>query len=117
MNQYIFNDSGDLEVRRAGSVIRTYTFDPEGILQVQHIAKCDLAYFYQRTPFAFRSEIECLFIMSVKRRNYTAQEVRKIFDHLGIVTRADVQSALPRIIDYHKQRRNQNLNAQQNNGD
>lgn len=88
----------------------SYIFNDQDILEVQQIRKCDLAYFYQRTPFAFRQEIECLFIMSVKKKFYTANEVRKIFAHLGDVTRADVEKAIPRIEEYHRKMRNKYKN-------
>lgn len=85
MNQYIFNDNG--------------------VLEVQQIRKYDLAFFYNRCPFAFRKEIENLFIMSFKKKFYTSNEVRKIFAHLGDVTRADVENAQLRIKEYKRKLR------------
>ncbi len=82
MNQYIFND--------------------DDILEVQQIRKCELAFFYQRCPYAFRKELECLFVTSYKKKFYTSNEVRKIFSHLGEVTRADVLNAQSRIEEYYK---------------
>lgn len=82
-----------------------YTFNDEGVLEVQQIAKCDLAYFYNRCPYAFRQELEYLFITSFKKKFYTSNEVRKIFAHFGDVTKADVNNAQQRIKEYHRKLR------------
>ena len=85
--------------------MKEYIFDENDVLEVQQVNKCDLAYFYNRCPFAFRKEIENIFITSYRKGSYTASEVRKIFAHLGEVTRADVESAKKRIEEYKQKER------------
>ena len=82
--------------------MKEYIFNEEGILQIQQIKKCDLAFFYNRTPVAFRNELERagIFIMSGHKRYYTTTEVEKIFKIFQPITKCDVESAKSRIEQY-----------------
>lgn len=80
--------------------MKEYVFDEEDKLVVQRIRKCDLAFFYGSTPQCFRKELEPLFITSWHKKYYTCNEVEKIFNHFGYLTRADVESAQERITEY-----------------
>lgn len=79
-----------------------YQFTDDGLLAVQQVRKCELAFFYHRTPVTFRKEISTIFIKSAFKHYYSSNEVEKIFAHLGPVTVADVENARERIAEYYK---------------
>ena len=81
--------------------MENYQFKDD-VLCVQQIRKCELAYFYHRTPVTFRKEIESIFIKTAFKHYYSSSEVEKIFAHLGPVTVADVENAKERIAAYYK---------------
>lgn len=81
--------------------MENYQFNEDQCLAVQQIRKCELAFFYHRTPCSFRKEIEAIFITSQFKHYYTSTEVAKIFEHLGPVTVADVENAKDRISEYY----------------
>lgn len=89
-----------------------YIFDGEGddaLMVVQRVKKCEMAFFYDRTPAAFRRELDSLCIISNGKNHYNCTEVSKIFSQLGPITRACVQKAEQRITDYYKNLRNKYL--------
>lgn len=86
-----------------------YRYDQEGILQAQIIQKCELAFMYNLTPQQFRQNIRLLVKITSNRRSYSVNEVQAIFDKYGIVTKTDVENAIPRITDYYNNIRARDL--------
>ncbi|MBQ3688479.1 MAG: hypothetical protein II937_01275 [Bacteroidales bacterium] len=86
-----------------------YIYDLEGILTPQRLLKCELAYFYGKTPRHFRRELEN--VLCVKPgRYYTKSEVAKIMQTFDIISREDVEAAQPRIKAYLADERERNKN-------
>lgn len=79
-----------------------YKFSDDGFLEIQQIQKCDMAFFYNRTPQAFRKELKLagIFVRSANKWFYTTTEVAKIFKHFQPVSKADVENAQNRINEY-----------------
>lgn len=85
--------------------IDDYIFNEDGTLSEQRIRKCELAFFYGRYPSSFRQELENICIIPNGKFYYSNTEVKKIFNYLGTLTRADVEKALPKITEYYKKLR------------
>lgn len=84
-----------------------YLFNEEGVLQPQRLLKCELAYFYGKTPRHFRRELHN--IMPIKSgRYYSASEVKKIMEKFDVIYQSDVEIALPRIEKYLKNEKKRN---------
>lgn len=89
--------------------VDSFKYDEEGILQPQIIQKCELAFMYNLTPQQFRLNIRFLVKIAQNRRFYSVNEVQSIFDKYGIITKTDVENAIPRIQAYYQNIRNRDL--------
>lgn len=84
-----------------------YIFDSEGFLLPQRLLKCELAYFYGKTPRHFRRELEN--ILYVKPgRYYSKAEVAKIMQAFDLISREEVELAQDRIKAYLADERERN---------
>lgn len=84
-----------------------YIFDNEGFLSPQRLLKCELAYFYGKTPRHFRRELEN--ILYVKPgRYYSKAEVAKIMQAFDLISREEVEAAQDRIKAYLTKERERN---------
>ena len=84
-----------------------YIFDNEGFLSPQRLLKCELAYFYGKTPRHFRRELEN--ILYVKPgRYYTKAEGAKRMQAFDLISREEVELAQERIKAYLADERERN---------
>lgn len=84
-----------------------YIFDIEGFLLPQRLLKCELAYFYGKTPRHFRRELENILFIK-PGRYYTKAEVAKIMQAFDLISREEVEAAQERIKKYLAKERERN---------
>ena len=84
-----------------------YLFNEEGVLQPQRVLKCELAFFYGKTPRHFRRELENILYIK-PGRYYTKAEVEKIMQAFDLISREEVEAAQDRIKAYLADERERN---------
>lgn len=84
-----------------------YIFDTEGFLTPQRLLKCELAFFYGKTPRHFRRELENLLYIK-PGRYYSKSEVEKIMKTFDLISRDEVEAAQIRIKAYLADERERN---------
>ena len=84
-----------------------YIFDTEGFLTPQRLLKCELAFFYGKTPRHFRRELENILFIK-PGRYYSKAEVAKIMQAFDLISREEVEAAQDRIKAYLADERERN---------
>lgn len=82
-----------------------YKFDEDGFLLPQQVKKYELAFAYQRHPYNFRQEILLFMYPEPLNRYYSAEEVVKIQNHLGKISKSDFENSQTRVELYLKKLR------------